>query len=222
MIASQFTNLSKIYYLGNNEIRALDQIDYTINQGDFMVIAGPSGSGKSTFLNILGCLDKPSKGKLTIDGEDVTEVPLEQLYDLRMQKIGFVFQSFNLVPVLNAYENVELPLIFKYKNPAQIDRQVKEVLEKVGLEDRMYHKPAHLSGGQRQRVSIARALAGKPTIIIADEPTANLDRNTSASIMDLFEQLNQDEGVTLVIASHDPDVIARASIKVHIRDGKIL
>ena len=217
----QFKSIFKKYQLGEITVTALDDIQLDINESDFTVISGPSGSGKSTLLNLLGCIDKPSGGEIFFEGADITNVPLESLYDLRLNKFGFIYQSFNLVPVLSAYENVELPLIFKLDDKKNIKSQVLHSLEIVGLGDRIHHRPAKLSGGQRQRVAIARALAGNPKIIIADEPTANLDSKNSEAIIELLLSLNETKNVTVIVASHDPIVIERAKKKIEIRDGKV-
>jgi putative ABC transport system ATP-binding protein len=217
----QFKSISKIYHLGETTVTALDNVNLSINEGDFTVISGPSGSGKSTFLNLLGCIDKPSKGQIIFEGLDITNTPLESLYELRLNKFGFIYQSFNLVPVLTAYENVELPLTFKSNKDKDINAQVIHSLTTVGLEDRINHSPSKLSGGQRQRVAIARALVGSPKIIIADEPTANLDSKTSESIIELLLSLNKRNNVTVIIASHDPLVIEKAENRIEIRDGKV-
>jgi len=217
----QCKSISKKYQLGEISVTALDTIQLEINEGDFTVISGPSGSGKSTLLNLLGCIDKPSSGEIIFEGTDITHVPLESLYDLRLNKFGFIYQSFNLVPVLSAYENVELPLIFKLDDKDNIKSQVLHSLEIVGLGDRTHHQPAKLSGGQRQRVAIARALAGNPKIIIADEPTANLDSKNSEAIIELLLSLNKTKNVTVIVASHDPIVIERAKNRIEIRDGKV-
>lgn len=220
-IVAELKGVTKAFKFGEDQIFALNNISYTLHKSEFAVLAGPSGSGKSTFLNVLGCLDKPSKGELFIEGENITDKPLERLYDLRLHKMGFIFQSFNLVPVLSAWENVELPLLFKYENQTTIREKVEKALVDVGLQDRMHHKPGQLSGGQRQRVAIARALADTPSLLLADEPTANLDLSTSLSIINLLQKLNQEYGVTTVVASHDPDIIERANKVNYIRDGVI-
>lgn len=218
----EFKNISKIYHLGGTEIKALSNVSYSFNTGDFVIIAGPSGSGKSTFLNILGCIDKPTAGQLFFEKEDITQTPLENLNDLRLKKFGFIFQSFNLVPVLTAYENVELPLLFTTNNKREIKQRVEYVLEKVGLSNRMKHFPANLSGGQRQRVAIARALVCNPSLIIADEPTASLDQKTAASVIDLLTDLNKEEKTTIILASHDQNIIERARVKLQMQDGVIV
>ena len=218
----RFEKISKIYQLDETKVTALDEVSIEIEEGDFVVISGPSGSGKSTILNLLGCIDKPTEGKIYFEGLDITQIPLEELNDLRLHKLGFIYQSFNLIPVLTAYENVELPLIFKSSHSAAWRSEIEKLLEVVGLGDRMNHRPGKLSGGQRQRVAIARALAGTPKLIIADEPTANLDSQTSESIMELLLFLNQNKKLTIVIASHDPIVISKAKKRYEIRDGKII
>jgi len=214
-------DVSKRYCLGETEVHALKRVNCSISNGDFIVIAGPSGSGKSTLLNIVGCIDKPTDGRVMVDGEDVTSLSFEQLTAIRLHKLGFVFQSFNLVPVLTAYENIELPLLFKGLPESEIRERVTSVLNRVGLGDRMDHMPAKLSGGQRQRVAIARALAGRPRLILADEPTANLDSKTGADIIALLSDLNQHEGVTIVIATHDSAIIQKAKTVITITDGEI-
>ncbi len=217
----ELKEVTKKYTVGESDILALNNVDFKLTQGEFIVVAGPSGSGKSTFLNILGSIDKPTSGSIFFDGKDISAISLNDLHQLRLYKIGFVFQSFNLVPVLSAYENVELPLLFKNLSKKELRERVNHVLHKVGLSDRSHHLPAKLSGGQKQRVAIARALAGSPELIIADEPTANLDRKTAASIMDLIAELNEKEQVSIVVSTHDPYVIERAKSKLLIQDGKI-
>jgi len=218
----QFKDVSKIYHLGGVDIYALDSLNYSINKGDFTIIAGPSGSGKSTFLNLLGCIDKPTSGNVFFEDRDITNIALEDLKELRLKKIGFIFQSFNLVPVLTAYENVELPLLFSSLNKNEIKERTNHVLERVGLSDRIYHMPSNLSGGQRQRVAIARALVGQPSLIIADEPTASLDSKNAESVLDLLTKLNEEDQVTIVLASHDSKVISRAKNTLYLSDGKIV
>lgn len=218
---AEFRSVTKQFRLGDSVIHALNHVNFELQTGDFTVLAGPSGSGKSTFLNVLGCLDKPTSGQILIGGEDISLIPLEKLYDLRLYKMGFIFQSFNLVPVLSAYENVELPLLFKYHDPTLIRQKVEQSLINVGLSDRMHHKPAELSGGQRQRVAIARAIADTPSLLLADEPTANLDLKTSIDIIDLLVSLNQEMGVTTLVASHDQEIINRAHRINYIRDGVV-
>lgn len=216
----KFNGVSKVYQLGETAVHALNHISISINEGDFAVISGPSGSGKSTLLNILGCIDKPTSGQVSVNGIDITAAPLESLYDLRLNTFGFVYQSFNLVPVLTAFENVELPLIFKASNEDR-KAQILKALSAVGLADRVKHRPNKLSGGQRQRVAIARAIVGNPKILIADEPTANLDSKTSESIIELLQDLNENHGVTVIVASHDPIVIKKARQHLEVCDGEI-
>lgn len=213
--------VTKYYRLGDVLITALSDVNFSLQEGDFVVLAGPSGSGKSTVLHLMGCIDKPDKGRIMVDNTDTTEISLEALTTLRKEKIGFIFQSFNLIPVLTAYENVELPLLFTEMKALEIKNRVKDVLRKVGLYDRMKHYPSKLSGGQQQRVAIARALAGHPRLILADEPTANLDSKTGTDILDLLLNLNKEEKVTILIATHDPIIMDKANKIIHIKDGKI-
>jgi len=220
-IIARLDGISRYYGSGAGQVNALENITLSFDKGAMTALAGPSGSGKSTLLHILGCIDKPDKGTVLIDGIDTTPLSLEQLSSLRLEKIGFVFQSFNLIPVLTAYENVELPLLFKELPKQLIAEKVQEVLAKVGLLERKNHYPRQLSGGQQQRVAIARALVGNPSMILADEPTANLDSNTGKSILDLLFSLNDRESITTVIASHDPAVLERVGKVVRIRDGRI-
>jgi len=211
----QLENISRKYYLDNTEICALDNVSLEINKG-------PSGSGKTTLLNIIGCIDKPSQGKVFFEGMDITNTPLEKLDHLRLNNIGFIFQTFNLIPVLTAFENIELPLLFKGLDEKQIRMLAERFLERVGIADKINQKPSNLSGGQRQRLAIARALAGNPSLIVADEPTASLDRKNAASIIELLRELNDEFGVTVVLASHDPMIIEHSRAKLFMRDGCIL
>lgn len=219
---AELKGVSKYYLLGETKISALHEIDYSCRTGDFIVIAGPSGSGKSTLLNILGCIDKPSQGSVILEDEDTTSLSFEQLTSIRRNKLGFIFQNFNLVPVLTAYENVELPLLFRDLPATEIESRVTHVLDRVGLGNRANHLPAKLSGGQRQRVAIARALAGNPRIMLADEPTANLDSKTAEEIINLLVDLNQKEHCTIVVATHDPAIVRKAQTVLTIQDGKIV
>ncbi len=220
-MVAELDKITKTYKLGDVVITALSDVNFSMQEGDFVVLAGPSGSGKSTILHLLGCIDKPDKGRVMVDNIDTTAMSLEALTTLRQEKIGFIFQSFNLIPVLTAYENVELPLIFAGMKPMEIKNRVKDVLRKVGLHDRMNHYPSKLSGGQQQRVAIARALAGQPHLILADEPTANLDSKTGTDILDLLMDLNREEKVTILIASHDPIIMKKANKIIRIKDGMI-
>lgn len=208
--------------MGDVEVHALRGIDLEINAGDFIAIMGKSGSGKSTFMNIIGCLDVPTKGRCYLDKEDIQELSRDELARLRNKKIGFVFQSFNLLPRTSALENVELPLMY---NRHMTSRQMKEhafhALESVGLVERAYHMPNQLSGGEQQRVAIARALVNDPLVILADEPTGNLDTRTSLEIMGIFQQLNQ-KGITVVIVTHEQDIAAFTKRNVTFRDGRVV
>jgi len=201
---------------------ALRGIDLAIPQGSFTIIAGPSGSGKSTLLNIIGGIEHPTSGTVFIDDTDLAALSSNALADLRVNKLGFVFQTFNLLPVLTAYENVEYPLCLKKMAADQRRRRVKDVLREVGLAPFETHRPAQLSGGQRQRVAIARALAASPKIILADEPTANLDRATGTEIVTLLKEVNHKTGVTLLMATHDPAIISQAHRVVMLQDGRVM
>ena len=220
-ILVQLDNISRKYYLDKTEICALDNISFQIRKGDFVVLAGPSGSGKTTLLNIIGCIDKPTLGKVFFDGMDITDTPIEKLNHLRLKNIGFIFQTFNLIPVLTAFENIELPLLFKGHDRKTIKDLARKYLERVGLADKIDQRPTTLSGGQRQRLAIARALAGGPSLIVADEPTASLDRKNATSIIELLRELNGEMAVTVVLASHDPMVIEHSRTTLFMRDGRI-
>ena len=221
-IVVKTNQLGKIYHLGKTPIKALDQIDLEINDGEFIAIAGPSGSGKTTLLNLIGCLDKPTTGQIEIAGHDVSDLSSDQLADIRNKKIGFIFQTFNLIPVLTAYENVEFPLLLGDNLPA-VDRRRKimEVLEAVGLDKQANHRPEELSGGQRQRVAIARALVKDPEIILADEPTANLDSATGETIVQLMLKLNREKSKTFIFSTHDRLIIKYAARVVRLHDGRM-
>ena len=214
-------NIYKQYNQGELSVTALNNINLTVSEGEFVSIMGSSGSGKSTMMNILGCLDSPTKGLYFLEGEDVSKYNDSKLADVRNKKIGFVFQSFNLLPKMTAIENVELPMV--YANvPIKIRHErAKEALKKVGLEKRINHKPNELSGGQRQRVAIARALVNDPAIIMADEPTGNLDSKSTFEIMEIFQKLN-DEGTTIVMVTHEPDVATYTKRIVTFKDGNII
>lgn len=214
-------NVRKIYRMGDNEVRALDGVSLTVEEGEFLIVMGPSGSGKSTLLHVMGCLDKPDDGEIYIDSTPVSKLNDNQLARIRNKMIGFVFQQFNLLPRLTALENVELPMMYAGV-PRQLRRnRAKELLELVGLGDRMHHKPTQLSGGQMQRVAIARALANKPAVLLADEPTGNLDSKSGEEILKIFSDLNS-EGQTIIVVTHDPDVAKRGDRIVRMRDGKIV
>jgi putative ABC transport system ATP-binding protein len=215
-------NVEKIYNEGKeNELKVLKGINLKIKEGEYASIVGPSGSGKSTLVHIMGCLDRPTRGKVLIDGEDVSKLNDEQLARIRREKIGFVFQQYYLIPVLNAIENVKIPM--NLNNPKNIDKdaRARELLKLVGLEDRMHHFPNQLSGGEMQRVAIARALANDPKIILADEPTGNLDSKRGEEIISLLEKLNK-EGKTIVIVTHDLSIAKRAKRKIMIKDGELV
>ncbi len=216
----ELKNLTKTYKLGDETLNALDGIDCTIQAGEFVAITGPSGSGKSTLANIVGGLDKPTSGTVVVDGSDLSHVNDRQLSDYRNHHIGLVFQSFNLQGTQTALENVMLPLVFARMKSKDRKARAKECLEAVGLGDRLKHKPSQLSGGQRQRVAIARALAVKPSIILADEPTGNLDSARGEEIMKLLKDLNK-QGITLIIITHDNSIARQAGRIINIKDGKV-
>ena len=217
----QLTSIEKSYRLGRVFVPALNDVSLDIVPGDFLALAGPSGSGKTTLLNLIGCIDKPDAGRVVIDGVDVTSVPLHRLAATRREVLGFVFQTFNLIPVLTAYENVEYPLLLRGMPRGERRERVERWLELVGLAEQQRQRPDQLSGGQRQRVAIARAMAGDPKLVIADEPTANLDSETGARILDLLGEINATTGCTFVFSTHDPALMARAARVVRIRDGRI-
>jgi len=216
----QAKNLTKHYTVGSTIVRALDGLDIDIEKGSYIALMGPSGSGKSTLMNILGCLDTPSSGAYFLNDKDVSEVDDDLLAAIRNKEIGFIFQTFNLLPRYTALENVALPMIYAGIPKRERVARATEVLEKVGLGDRVTHKPNELSGGQRQRVAVARALVMNPSIIFADEPTGNLDSKTSEGIMQLFDEIHQD-GNTLIVVTHEEEVAARAQKIIRLRDGKL-
>ncbi len=217
----RLTNVNKSYRLGRVDVRALDGVDLDVDRGDFLALAGPSGSGKTTLLNLIGCIDKPNGGRVVIDGVDVTAVPLHRLAATRRDALGYIFQTFNLIPVLTAYENVEYPLLLQNVGRRERDARVQRWLDQVGISAQAKQRPDQLSGGQRQRVAIARAMVAEPKLVLADEPTANLDQETAAHILDLLAKLNSETGTTFVFATHDPAVMARALRCVRLRDGRI-
>jgi putative ABC transport system ATP-binding protein len=214
-------SISKIYHLGNNVVKALDDVSISIYENDFISIMGPSGSGKSTLMNMIGCLDVPTKGVYKFNNELISEMNDSQLANIRNEKIGFVFQTFNLLPKLTSLKNVEVPLIYSSLGKKKRLQRAEEALSIVGLSDRMAHKPSELSGGQRQRVAIARALVNKPSIILADEPTGNLDSKSGIEILNFFDELHK-AGNTLIIVTHEDSVAKRAKRRVELFDGKIV
>lgn len=212
--------MCKVYNPGENEVRALDHINLTINTGEYVAIIGQSGSGKSTLMNMLGCLDIPTSGTYILDGRDVSCLSDDELSDIRNQEIGFIFQGFNLIPSFSAIENVELPLLYRGVGKKERHDLAVSALTKVGLENRMQHKPSEMSGGQQQRVAIARAIAQAPPVILADEPTGNLDSGSSKEIIEILKKLHE-EGRTVIMITHDNDIAAQAKRVVRIKDGKI-
>jgi putative ABC transport system ATP-binding protein len=218
----QCENLGKNYRLGATTICALRGITCSFHSGEFSAIAGPSGSGKTTLLNLFGCLDKPDRGRLALEGRDVTDEPLSRLTTYRRKRLGFIFQTFNLIPVLSAYENVEYPLLLAGTTTSERRERIPEVLDGVGLLDRARHRPSELSGGQRQRVAIARALVSRPALVLADEPTANLDSHTGAEIVELMRRLCLDSGTTFIFSTHDPRILTKADRVLRLEDGVIV
>ena len=219
-VVIELDDVNKVYRMGSVEITALQDVSLRIRQGEMVAIMGPSGSGKSTMMNIIGCLDVATSGKYLLEGEDVGSLSDDSLAEIRNRKIGFVFQTYNLLPRLTAMANVELPLL--YGNGKNGRKRSMEALEKVGLGDRVHHRPAELSGGQQQRVGIARALVKSPSILLADEPTGNLDSRSSAEIISILQQLNQDEGITVIIVTHEPDIAAHTQRIITTLDGRLV
>jgi putative ABC transport system ATP-binding protein len=217
----QVADCWKIYKLGSEIVRALKGINLQIQTGEFVCLMGPSGSGKTTLLHLIAGLDRITKGDISIDGISLRNLPESQLSVLRHDKIGFIFQSYNLIPALTAVENVELPLMFSAVEPKKLRIRATQLLERVGLGERLYHKPSQLSGGQQQRVSIARSLIGNPSLIVADEPTANLDQKTGREILELLCELNSNFNVTILVSTHDPKVAQYANRIIHLADGQI-
>jgi putative ABC transport system ATP-binding protein len=214
-------DLTKVFTMGDVEVHALRGLSVQIARGEVVSIMGPSGSGKSTLMNILGCLDRPTAGEYCLDGECISDLTDDQLADIRNRKVGFVFQSFNLLPRATALANVELPLRYARHNGKNRRKRSRAALESVGLGDRTTHRPNELSGGQQQRVAIARALINEPSIVMADEPTGNLDTKSGDEIMELLLKLNQDRGTTLIIVTHDPEIAEQTERVIHIRDGVV-
>lgn len=217
----ELRNIKKTYQMGEAEVHALDSVSLTINDGEFVAVVGPSGSGKSTLMNIIGCLDLADEGEYRLNGQLIDDYTEYQLGEIRNREIGFIFQQFNLLSKLTAYQNVELPLIYQGLPMSERKKRVNESLSKVGLADRMKHRPTELSGGQQQRVAIARALSTHPTLILADEPTGNLDSQSGKEIMQMLMNLHQ-EGRGILLITHDPDVAKLASRRLHIRDGRVV
>ena len=217
----QLDDIERVYEVGGTEVRALDGVDLDVRSGEYMAIMGASGSGKSTLMNIIGCLDRPTAGQYRLDGQRVDELDDDALADVRNRRIGFVFQSFNLLPRQTAWENAALPLIYAGVSVGERRRRAEAALERVGLGDRIEHRPNELSGGQRQRVAIARALINHPNLVLADEPTGNLDSKTSEEVMDLLDDLHQG-GTTLVLVTHEQEIATRCSRRVVMLDGRII
>ena len=222
MAIIELLDTSKSYRVGEIETRALDDVSLTVDSGEFTALVGPSGSGKTTLLQIIGCLDKPDRGTVTINGKDVTRLNANGRADMRREVIGFIFQFFALVPVLNAYENVELPLLLNGVGAKERRERVMGLLDAVGLADRINNRPDQLSGGQQQRVAIARALAPRPLMVLADEPTANLDTANGEQAMEIMKRLNEQTGTAFIFATHDPRVMAYARRTVNMLDGRIV
>ena len=217
----RISDVYKIYNPGPNEVRALDGVSLSVREGEFVAIVGHSGSGKSTLMNILGCLDTPTSGSYLLEGQDVSCFDDRRLSDIRNRQIGFIFQGFNLIPSLSAQENVELPLVYRGIGREERRRLARESLLRVGLENRMTHRPSEMSGGQQQRVAIARAIAARPPILLADEPTGNLDTHSGSDVMDILRRLNND-GHTVILITHDPGIAASARRAVSLQDGRIV
>ena len=217
----EMKNVAKVFGEGSSKVKALDGVDLTINQGEFVAIVGPSGSGKSTMMNLIGCLDRPTSGKVKIAGEDLSKLNDKKLTSLRNLAIGFVFQSFFLLPKTDALDNVATPLFYRGISSKEARKKAMQMLTKLGLGDRHSHQSTELSGGQQQRVAIARALVTEPSLILADEPTGALDSNTGKQVMELFQQLNK-EGKTIVLITHDLDIAAKAKRRITLKDGKVI
>jgi putative ABC transport system ATP-binding protein len=214
-------NLRRHYQQGEVTVKALDGVDLDLEAGEFTTLMGPSGSGKTTLLNQIGGLDQPDEGSITIDGVEISELSSAQLADVRLRKLGFVFQSYNLVPVLSAFENAEFVLLLQGMPAAERKQRVMKTLADVGLSGMEHRRPGELSGGQQQRVAVARAIAGRPALVLADEPTANLDSKTSEALIDLMRGLNRDHGITFLFSTHDPRIMDAARRVIHMKDGKI-
>jgi len=222
MAIIQVENVVKIYRLGEIDTRALDGVDMTVEKGEFMALVGPSGSGKTTLLQVIGCLDQPNSGAVRINGRDVTRLSANERADLRREEIGFIFQFYALVPVLTAYENVELPLLLNNVAASERKERVMGLLEAVGVADLAHHRPDQMSGGQQQRVAIARALAPRPSMVLADEPTANLDTANGQQAMEIMQRLNEETGTAFIFATHDPRIVAFSHRVVELQDGRVM
>ena len=218
----QIQNVSKLYLQGDEEVRALDNVSLDINEGEFVALMGPSGSGKSTLLHVIAGIDRPTKGACLVQGTDVAQLNETRLAEWRNSNVGFIFQTFNLVPVLTAFENIELPLLLTGLSARERARHVETALELVGLSDRKSHLPRQLSGGQEQRVAIARALVTDPALIVADEPTGNLDAHSAQDVLNLMQVLNREAGKTIIMVTHDPKAAAHAGRTVHLEKGELL
>ncbi|MDP8245473.1 MAG: ABC transporter ATP-binding protein [Candidatus Hinthialibacter antarcticus] len=219
-LAAHLEDVHKIYMMGTQEVRALDGVTISFEKGEFWAILGASGSGKSTMLNLLGCLDRPSRGKYFLSGHDVSTLDDDSLSDMRLTHLGFIFQSFNLIPQSTVQENIELPLYYKGWTPEASAERAQFLAQKVGLSDRLDHRPMELSGGQQQRVAVARALSNDPAILLADEPTGNLDSSTSVEIMKMLAELNE-QGKTIIMVTHEQDIAAHARKRLYMKDGRI-
>lgn len=222
MEVTKTENVTRIYKTGNVETQALRGVSLSIENGEFTALVGPSGSGKTTLLQLMGCLDQATSGRVFVNGQDVSRLNRGQRADMRRGTIGFIFQFFALIPTLSAYENVEMPLLLNGHSAAQRRERVMELLEAVDLSDRAHHRPDQLSGGEQQRVAVARALATRPALVLADEPTANLDTDNGRQVMEIMQRLNQETGTTFVFATHDPRVVAFARRVVKLRDGRVV
>lgn len=214
--------IRKNYCLGHIVVEALKGVSIKINKGDFLCVAGASGSGKTTLLNLIGCLDKPTSGNIVFEGKDISALNAFELAMIRRHRMGFIFQSFNLIPVLSAYENVEYPLILKKDDKKSREKKIQKVLEEVGIKEYADHRPDELSGGQRQRVAVARALVTEPSVVFADEPTANLDSITGENIIDLMLKINRENGTTFIFSTHDHKIIKHAGRVIELRDGAVI
>jgi putative ABC transport system ATP-binding protein len=217
---AELESVTRTYRMGANEVRALDELSFVFGRGEYWAVMGSSGSGKSTLLNLLGCIDRPTSGSYRIDGEDVSGLSDDELSEIRSRKLGFVFQSYNLIPQLNVLENILVPLFYQDDPPEDGERRARELAERVGLGNRLLHRPLELSGGQQQRVAIARALVNQPSLILADEATGNLDSHTAMEILELLDELHA-EGRTIIVVTHEPDVGERAQHVLRLKDGRI-